>query len=83
MESPIKYFASMDDFRQLGKVAHKLENIIAITVAAVICGCENWYEIEDYGRPKEPWLKTFLDLPRVCHGMILTAVFLCRWTQRH
>ena len=61
MESPIKYFAAMDDFRQIGKVKHKLENIIAITIAAVICGCENWYEIEDYGKQKEPWLKTFLD----------------------
>lgn len=63
MQSPIKYFAVMDDFRQLGKVKHKLENIIAITIAAVICGCENWYEIEDYGEQKESWLKTFLDLP--------------------
>jgi hypothetical protein len=45
MESPIKYFAAMDDLRQLGKVKHTLENIIAITIAAVICGCENWYEI--------------------------------------
>ena len=63
MESPIKYFTSLNDFRQLGKVKHKLENIIAITIAAVICGCENWYEIEDYGKQKEPWLKTFLDLP--------------------
>lgn len=62
MESPIKYFAAMNDFRQLGKVKHKLENIIAITIAAVICGCENWYEIEDYGRQKALWLKTFLDL---------------------
>jgi len=63
MESPIKYFTSLNDFRQLGKVKHKLENIIAITIAAVICGCENWYEIEDYGKQKEAWLKTFLDLP--------------------
>ena len=63
MESPIKYFTSLNDFRQLGKVKHKLENIIAITIAAVICGCENWYEIEDYGKQKEPWLKMFLDLP--------------------
>lgn len=63
MQSPIKYFTSLNDFRQLGKVKHKLENIIAITIAAVICGCENWYEIEDYGKQKEPWLKTFLDLP--------------------
>jgi len=68
MQSPIKYFTVMDDFRQLGKVKHKLENIIAITIAAVIWGCENWYEIEDYGKQKEPWLKTFLDLPKGVPG---------------
>ncbi len=68
MQSPIMYFAAMDDFRQLGKVKHKLDNIIAITIAAVICGCENWYEIEDYGRQKEGWLRTFLDLPKGVPG---------------
>ena len=68
MESPIKYFAGMDDFRQLGKVKHKLVNIIAITIAAVICGCEDWYEIEDFGRQKESWLKTFLELPNGVPG---------------
>ena len=68
MESPIKYFANMDDFRQLVKVKHRLINIIAITIAAVICGCEDWYEIEDFGRQKELWLKTFLDLPNGMPG---------------
>lgn len=68
MESPIKYFAHMDDFRQLVKVKHKLVNIIAITIASVICGCEDWYEIEDFGRQKESWLKTFLDLPNGMPG---------------
>ncbi len=68
MESPVKYFAHMDDFRQLGKVKHKLVDIIAITIAAVICGCEDWYEIEDFGRQKEAWLKTFLDLPNSVPG---------------
>ena len=53
----------MDVFRQLGKVKHKFVNIIAITIAAVICSCENWYEIGDYGKQKDPWLKTFPDLP--------------------
>ncbi len=37
MQSPIKYFAAINEFRQLGKVRHKLENIIAITITAVIC----------------------------------------------
>jgi predicted transposase YbfD/YdcC len=28
----------------------------------VICGAEDWYDIEDYGKEKYEWLKTFLDL---------------------
>jgi len=57
MESPVKYFAHMDDFRQLGKVKHKLVDIIAITIAAVICGCEDWYEIEDSAILKRSMVK--------------------------
>lgn len=38
MESLIKYFAAMVYFRQMGKVKHTLANIIAITIAIVICG---------------------------------------------
>lgn len=37
-------------------------DIIAITIAAVICGCEDWYEIEEFGETNEPWFKTFLML---------------------
>ena len=44
---------------------HKLIDIIAITVAAIICGCEDWEEIELFGKSKKEWLKTFLELPHV------------------
>jgi len=62
MESPMKYFAAMEDYRKQGYVKHKMINIIAISIAAVICGAEDWYDIEDYGKEKYEWLKTFLDL---------------------
>lgn len=58
----MKYFAGMEDYRKQGYVKHKLENIIAISIAAIICGAEDWYEIEDYGKQKYSWLSTFLDL---------------------
>lgn len=41
---------------------HSMENIIFISMAAVICGAETWNEIQDYGQDKEEWLKNFLDL---------------------
>ncbi|MDR2564340.1 MAG: ISAs1 family transposase, partial [Prevotellaceae bacterium] len=42
---------------------HLLEDIIFITIAAVICGAETWNETEDYGKEKEAWLRGFLKLP--------------------
>jgi len=38
MESPLKYFAAMEDHRKQGYVKHPMINIIAISIAAVICG---------------------------------------------
>jgi predicted transposase YbfD/YdcC len=46
-----------------GKTAHKLVDIIIITICAVICGANHWTEIEEYGKTKFVWLKTFLELP--------------------
>jgi len=37
-------------------------DIIAITIAAVVCGTEGWYEIEEFAIVNEPWFKTFLTL---------------------
>ncbi len=62
----MKYFAGMEDYRKQGYVKHKLTDIIAVSIAAIICGAQDWYEIEDYGEQKQGWLKTFLDLP---HGV--------------
>lgn len=58
----MKYFAAMEDHRKQGYVKHKMINIIAISIAAVICGAEDWYDIEDYAKEKYEWLKTILDL---------------------
>jgi len=58
----MKYFAAMEDHRKEGYVKHPMINIIAISIAAVICGAEDWYDIEDYGKEKYEWLKTLLDL---------------------
>jgi predicted transposase YbfD/YdcC len=40
-----------------------MEDIIFITISAVICGAETWNEIEDYGKSKETWLRQYLQLP--------------------
>jgi len=42
---------------------HSLEDIICLTIIAVICGAESWESIEDFGRSKKKFLKTILKLP--------------------
>jgi predicted transposase YbfD/YdcC len=42
---------------------HKLEDILTIAICAVICGAETWVDIADFGKAKQPWLQTFLELP--------------------
>ena len=49
MADIIEHFGSLPDPRIERKKQHKLIDIIFITMAAVICGCDDWYEIEEYG----------------------------------
>ena len=64
--SPVKlietYFGSLRDPRAAHSILHKLLDILVITICAVICGADNFVEIAEYGKEKEEWLKTFLEL---------------------
>jgi len=64
--SPIKlietHFGSLRDPRAEHSILHKLLDILVITICAVICGADNFLEIAEYGKEKEEWLKTFLEL---------------------
>ena len=57
------YFGKITDPRMDRKKLHKPGDIIFITIAAAICGADDWYEIAEWGRVKLDWLKTKLDLP--------------------
>jgi len=57
------YFGQIDDLREPGKVQHKLIDIIRIAICAVLCGANNWTGVETYGKAKEEWLRSFLELP--------------------
>lgn len=64
MSSIIEHFTKLTDPRtKEHKKEHKLIDIVFITIAAVICGAEDWNDIEEYGKEKEGWLKTILELP--------------------
>jgi predicted transposase YbfD/YdcC len=54
---------SLPDHRQEVKVRHLSTDIIFITVAAVICGAQDWEDIEYFGRCKEAFFRKYLLLP--------------------
>ena len=56
------HFGNLRDPRALHSILHKLLDILVITICAVICGADNFVEIAEYGKEKEEWLKTFLEL---------------------
>ena len=59
----LDFFEDLEDPRRDRCKKHLLLDIIAISVCGVICGCEAWEELEEYGKVKYDWLKTFLPLP--------------------
>lgn len=61
--SILGFFSGIKDHRLDRKKEHQLIDIIAITISSVICGAENWNEVEMYGKVREPWYRTFLELP--------------------
>lgn len=60
------YFASLPDPRGDHGKRHQLNDMLTIAILAVICGAEGWTSVEEFGRAKQKWLKTFLNL---AHGI--------------
>jgi predicted transposase YbfD/YdcC len=60
--SLLHHFAELDDPRSDHTKLHNLLDIIAITLCAVVSGCDHWTDIETYAEEKFDWLATFLDL---------------------
>lgn len=58
-----EHFGKIPDQRVVTRSSHKLIDIIAIAILAILCGADGWVGIETYGKAKEEWLKTFLELP--------------------
>jgi predicted transposase YbfD/YdcC len=63
LEAIEKHFSKVTDPRLERTKDHKLTDIMAIAICAVICGAEGWTDIENFGKSKFSWLKTFLELP--------------------
>ena len=58
-----EHFVNLEDPRRDQGKRHKLLDIIAMTVCAVIGGAEGWCDVELFVKCKYEWFKGFLDLP--------------------
>jgi len=57
-----EHFSEIKDPRQQHKVEHKLIDILVLSIIAVICGANEYKEIEIFGHSKEAFLKQFSSL---------------------
>ena len=58
---PFTHFNIIPDYRQAGKVTHKLTDIILLTICSVLSGMDDWDEISDYGEQRIDFLKKIGD----------------------
>lgn len=61
----LRFFDDLPDPRAANHV-HRLSDVFAIAICAVICGANSWVDVAMFGQSKRPWLSTFLDLE---HGV--------------
>ena len=59
----ISHFQDLPDPRVRRTRRHRLIDLLVIAVCTLLCGGEGFNDMEDFGRAKEDWLKTFLELP--------------------
>ncbi len=53
---------SVEDPRIDRTKAHNLQDILVLSVLAVLCGADGWDDIELFGTRREQWLRKFIRL---------------------
>ena len=61
MTAFLKHTKKIIDPRQQWKVIYKLNDILFLTVSAVLGGSETWEEIADFGQLRAKWLSKYCD----------------------
>ncbi len=57
-----EHFGELKDPR-IDRQLHKLIDILIIAICAVICGADTWEDVEAFGKAKQAWFESFLELP--------------------
>ncbi|MCO5221856.1 MAG: ISAs1 family transposase [Thermomicrobiales bacterium] len=68
MDTPLPHalfveLETLSDPRSPHRRQHKLVDLVTIALCAVLSGADSWVDVAEWGRSKEPWLRTFLELP--------------------
>ena len=58
-----KIFSTLEDPRIDRKKLHLLDDILGLTLLAVLCGADGWEAIELFGKSKKEFLRQVLELP--------------------
>lgn len=66
MRDAVELFGELEDPRVVGRCKHLLTDIVMIALVALIGPCEDWDDVEEFGKAYEDWFRRFLDLP---HGI--------------
>lgn len=89
----LEHFKDLADPRVIGRCDHQLLDVMVIALCCLLCGGSSFNDMEDFGRAKEAWFRTFLQLPhgiprhdtfnRVFAALKPDAFLECflRWTQ--
>lgn len=56
----LDYFKGLEDPRIERNKLYDIEEILLLTLCGVICGCEGWEDIEDFGESKLLFLRNYL-----------------------
>lgn len=59
----LRAFDSLQDPRMDRTKRHSLTDILTIAICATICGADGWPDVEMFGKCKEKFFRTFLELP--------------------
>lgn len=89
----LSYFSDLEDPRQLGKVWYPLEEILLVSLCAVMAGCDDWEEVAAFGEAKldffrqvlpfetgVPRANTFRRLFEILNPVVFQECFV-RWAQ--
>src|SRR5215813_53537 len=52
-----------DPRRQCKNLRHPFVDVLVVGFCGVLCGCEDFVELETFGRRKEDFFRRFLELP--------------------